>query len=309
MKHNNDAFKDFTLLADHIYLYEPVKHEGVGTSTTVVDLDPSTIIIYGWGDAQLKHLAKYADGYKNLFPTSRIIVVTSSLFDAFYRSAEHRSKLTTPVISAAFPNGLNDSDDGRILIHAMSNSGAVTFVSTLLSYTRMLEEDGQSIGSGPLPHTLLVCDSTPSTSNFAINATRWARALSTSTARMFPWPLAFTNAMWYTFLWLNEGLRRAMGLGNTGAFALEAMTNPNLTSHSATRLFIYSKEDELISWEDIEENAAIAIGKGYKCLMELFEGSTHVGHLRKDPERYWSSIEKVWKVGLVSQRFRALQVQ
>lgn len=309
MKQINDTFKDFTLLADHIYLYEPLKNEESSLSLTVKDLGPSTIIIYGWGDAQPKHLAKYAEGYRSLFPESRIIVVTSSLFDAFYRSVEQRSKLTTPVISAAFPNGLNDLDDGRILIHAMSNSGAVTFVSTLLSYARMLEEDEQSIGSGPLPHTLLVCDSTPSTGNFAVNATRWARALSIGTAKVFPWPFAVTNAMWYAFLWLNEGIRRAMGLGNTGAFALEAMTNPALTSHSATRLFIYSKEDELIWWEDIEENAATAIGKGYKCLMELFEGSPHVGHLKKDPERYWTSIEKAWKVGLVSQSLHALRVQ
>jgi hypothetical protein len=63
----------------------------------------------------------------------------------------------------------------------------------------------------------------------------------------------------------------------------------------ALRLFLYSKEDDLIWWEDLEEQAANARSKGYTTVLERFEGSPHVGHMRAHPEQYWSTILRCWK--------------
>jgi hypothetical protein len=70
-----------------------------------------------------------------------------------------------------------------------------------------------------------------------------------------------------------------------------------------SRLYIYSKIDELIPYKDVEEHARQAKeelgirggGEGGEVRLEKFENTSHVGHMRGDPERYWNSIQKVWR--------------
>jgi len=64
------------------------------------------------------------------------------------------------------------------------------------------------------------------------------------------------------------------------------------------RAYIYSKEDELIDWRDVERHGEEAVerlgGGGGRVRMERFEGSQHVAHLRKDGERYGRVIRELW---------------
>jgi hypothetical protein len=51
----------------------------------------------------------------------------------------------------------------------------------------------------------------------------------------------------------------------------------------------------MIGWRDVEEHAREAAGEGgFTVELVRFEGSAHVGHMRRDPERYWRTIEGVW---------------
>lgn len=67
---------------------------------------------------------------------------------------------------------------------------------------------------------------------------------------------------------------------------------------SARRLYLYSKEDELIHWGDIEGQAAVARTAGYEVDTTVFTGSGHVSHMRADPEKYWAAIQFAWKKSL-----------
>ena len=61
------------------------------------------------------------------------------------------------------------------------------------------------------------------------------------------------------------------------------------------RCYIYSKEDEMVSWENVEEHAAEAEGRGWRVRRELFVGSGHVAHARVDSGRYWGVVQRVWE--------------
>jgi pimeloyl-ACP methyl ester carboxylesterase len=72
------------------------------------------------------------------------------------------------------------------------------------------------------------------------------------------------------------------------------MNEPAGTVKGARRCYIYSEEDDVIGWEDVEEHAREAQRNGWDVEFVKFRGSTHVGHFQKDPEKYRETIEKAW---------------
>lgn len=55
---------------------------------------------------------------------------------------------------------------------------------------------------------------------------------------------------------------------------------------------MYSRDDHLAPSSAVEAHAAEA--KMKKIDVQL-EGSGHIGHMRKDGERYWHVVQKVWE--------------
>ncbi|KAJ7223481.1 hypothetical protein GGX14DRAFT_323855, partial [Mycena pura] len=60
------------------------------------------------------------------------------------------------------------------------------------------------------------------------------------------------------------------------------------------RLYIYSREDQMVEATSVEKHVAEAREQGLSVEVEVFQGSTHVAHSRKDPVRYWSVISRHW---------------
>lgn len=59
--------------------------------------------------------------------------------------------------------------------------------------------------------------------------------------------------------------------------------------------YLFSKEDRMIEWTDIEQHAEEARRKGWKVKEVLFEGSGHCAHLNIDRRRYVEAVNSVWK--------------
>lgn len=75
------------------------------------------------------------------------------------------------------------------------------------------------------------------------------------------------------------------------------LNNPRLfpgMSKATPRLYLYSDTDLVIPSEAVEEHIAEAKQEGFDVQAELFHGSAHVSHARKDPERYWGAIRTLW---------------
>lgn len=254
---------------------------------------PTTIILYSWGDASKRHVAKYVDGYRQLFPHVKIVLIFSPILKALYQTLEARSRTMIPVIEAVYPEALGKPDSAeksseRVVLHVMSNTGGINFAATMNAYSK-------HTGGERFPHDLLVLDSTPGSTHFLPNVGRWSRAMALGAARWFPWPFVVTQAMAAMFLGCLHGFGWLIGATSAAEFSTTAVNDPRLSQTSVKRLYLYSKEDDIIHWEDIEEHAADARQKGWSVSAEIFEGTPHVGHMRSHPEQYWAAIAASWK--------------
>lgn len=98
---------------------------------------------------------------------------------------------------------------------------------------------------------------------------------------------------------------------------------PGLSDYSTPRLYIYSEGDEVVEYRDVEAHIHFLqealdadrrrrsefrglIGSSNHIMVEKFGlDSPHVMHVRTDPVRYWTAIEKVWKEAIKRPLARA----
>ncbi|KAJ5788220.1 hypothetical protein N7457_003210 [Penicillium paradoxum] len=280
-------FPGFTPISDRVYLRNG--HENAKPSPAD---EPTTILISGWGDGQPKHVTKYADGFHELYPSARIIVILSTTFQASNQLEEARIQAMLPVVDTIFPTPTGSGEKERLLVHAMSNTGAIFAAATVMAYQRRHGKDK------PFPHHLMVLDSTPGSLNFPSQVSRWSRAMAVGTAKFFPWPFIITHGLWYAFLWVSYLWGAMCRIVPSGVWADLIINDKACVTTESSRLYLYSKEDEIIGWQDLEENVARAKTLGYKADLEMFEGTPHVGHMRVHPEQYWNKVSSAWKLAI-----------
>lgn len=243
-----------------------------------------------------KHVSKYAEGFHTLYPSSRILVAISKTLHASNQPLHDRIAAMMPIIDTVFPTPTGDggaAEPERVLLHAMSNTGGIFVAAAMVAYQERHGKDKT------MPHELLVCDSTPGGLVFSAQVGRWSRAMAVGTAKMFPWPFIVTQALWWAFLWGSYLLEVMKGSEASGVWANRVMNEAEVTRRESSRLYLYSREDEIIGFEDLEENVAGVRMLGYRAIeTELFEGSPHVGHMRMHPEQYWNRIAGRWKAAV-----------
>ncbi|CAP60885.1 uncharacterized protein PODANS_0_700 [Podospora anserina S mat+] len=289
--------KTFTRLSKQVYVQEPVSSPPPGAHET----DPTTVIIYGWGDAAPKHLSKYVTGYTTLFPYVRLVLIFSPILKTLYQTLDSRSKTMIPVIealygpisslgSSAVPSKAESKE--RILLQVMSNTGGMNLAATMYAFTRAQPTEPAQV----FPYDLMVLDSTPGSTAFLPNIAPWSRAMAIGASRVLPFlPFIVIQAMAALFLATLHGVGQIMGATSAAVFSVAAVNDPSLSDITSKRLYLYSKEDDIIHWEDIERHAADAKSKGWDVSAETFEGTRHVGHMKAHPDKYWTAISAAWK--------------
>ncbi|KAK7429871.1 hypothetical protein QQZ08_003490 [Neonectria magnoliae] len=281
-----DPFPGFTAVSEQVFVRDGEDLDGEPLSPK----QPRVVIIYAWGDAIPKHLAKYADGFRKLFPHAKQIAVLAPIFQAMRLNLDQRTEKMVPVVKAAFPPEYQDGTDPNkdsVLVHVMSNTGGINYAATLNAYKQQFNR--------PLPHRLSILDSTPgSVVMTKANLQRWSYAMALGTAGWFPWPFVVTQCIWGVFLLVNRAIEHIVGREPAPLFSVRAMVNEELKHKTVKKLFLYSKEDQLILWSDIETNIAESRESGYNADGVLFDGSGHVGHMRAHPEKYWRAIKDAW---------------
>ncbi|KAJ3548624.1 hypothetical protein NM208_g918 [Fusarium decemcellulare] len=276
------VFPGFTPLSDRIFV-----RKGEETKGPKPPSHPRVIVIYGWGDSLPKHILKYAEGFQKLYPHAKQLVVLAPIFQAFLDDISRRSKQMEPIIHEIFPEGSEDAADGSVLFQVMSNTGGVNYAATLNAYRELYGR--------PMPHVLTVYDSTPGSPVFDwTNLKIWSYAMALGTAAWFPWPFIVTRVLWGMFLCTTHSIDFIMGRETAPKFSKRVFYDKEYETKQASRIFLYSKEDILIPWYQLEQNIADTRAAGYQCDGIMFEGSGHVGHMRMHPEQYWKAIENAW---------------
>ena len=270
-------------------IYHPPSNPSAagGSKASKASNDPSLILILGWFAAQDAHLAKYVAQHRSLFPSSRIVVLKSTLSHFLYPQSAKADFQTVLDLLLSDPD-LNDADerradttttrrqqqDGTLLIHVFSNGGVNT-----LSKIVGLCPPGRRI-----PRHVAIFDSCPAYFT-------WAGTHNAMRPSIPLWATPFVHliiGIYYAVLW-------PLGYEPTPDRNARLVNESGMLAIQRRRLYLYGTEDDIVSYVDVEDHAAKAKEAGFEVTKEVFANSKHVAHIRVDPERYWSTVQAFWR--------------
>lgn len=261
---------EFQTIGNHVYLITPEAY---------TPKEP-LILFFSWMGAAPKHIAKYTVTYRQLFPTAQFVLVRNELAD-FFRSETTYSRLLIPAIHVV---KAHVDAGGQLLMHSFSNGGGNQLVEFAKNWRK---REGS-----PLPMRAQMIDSTPGNGGWL----RSHKAIATSLPRFWLWRLlgSATIHLFLAMLFVIAKLGRKEPIMDV---MRRQLNDPALFNKRAPRVYLYSKADEMVGHDEVEEHADQAEAQGWKVTRVRFEKSPHAGHIREDEGRYWSAVRTAWASG------------
>ena len=276
-------------LSPSVYLYEPPKTRDAPVAHTRVthvtsSSAPKLIILVTWMSANPLHISKYVLGYQSRYPSSRILLIGSSIPDLFYRSTQTQRLRITPAVSAiiSLSTAITNADP-EILLHVFSNGGSHQTRNLCLAYSETT--------SHPFPPHVTIFDSCPGRATFQ----RSVLALSASLPSVQPLRLLLLlliyvviSVYWIIFI--------PLGIPDPVERIRRALNDEVMMQNERSRCYIYSEADLMVGWDDVEAHARDAAAKGLVVRTAKFHESGHCAHVRVGGgDRYWAIIAKMWR--------------
>lgn len=269
----------FKRLNSTTYIYEPPTSSPSASSTD----HPHLILLPTWLSAAPRHIAKYTSGYRTLYPSARILLLTTTIQHVTIHSRARERLRLAPALSllAALP------PNTKILLHSFSNGGAYTsHLLARLYYART---------GTCLPMSAHILDSSPGKGRFG----RMLAALSFSLPKSPAVLYYVCLVLLHLFLAAYWSVKTVTGSKNKIEVMREWLVDGKMWDRGVVRCYVFSKGDEMVMWEDVIEHSAESREKGWKAVRtEEFVGSKHCGHLLVDEGRYWRIVREVWDEGI-----------
>jgi hypothetical protein len=261
---------DFDKIGHNTYLYT------AGSYTSTQPL----VLLFSWNAAAAKHIAKYTVAYRKLFPTARIVLIRCFTADVFRKESAGARNLgpALETVRAHVKAG------GQVLVHIFSNGGG----SQLVVFTKAWKK----MEGAMFPIRAQIFDSSPGKGDWK----RSHAAIVASLPRTRIWQLFGFFTVHFVLLlvfFFNVLLKRE----NAMVVMCRQLNNPTLFDLKTPRVYLYSKADEMVGWEEVEEHADDAEGLGRHVKKVRFETSAHTGHIREDEGAYWGAVLEAWKQG------------
>ncbi|KAH0833499.1 hypothetical protein J3R83DRAFT_12624 [Lanmaoa asiatica] len=274
------------------------------------DASPDVILVFGWMGALTRHLQHYSRKYAELYPrATQIIVKCGPSF--FWTSERGKQNRLLSVVEALETLGCLPSTNNptqvstrvrpRVLIHSFSNGGGLQ----LTSLGRLLSSKYPSIPPSQLLVSALILDSTPAIGNFHTIGIAFSIAIRNPVARYVALLIIYIAHA------LRLSLQNIFGVETVAVRYTKALLQPRLLpwmNSQTPRLYIFSKKDELIPWQEVQKHAEAAKTSGLNVRCEVYEESAHVAHMRLDPKRYWASILDLWQIACREGQVKAIEV-
>ncbi|OAA63998.1 hypothetical protein ISF_04707 [Cordyceps fumosorosea ARSEF 2679] len=278
-------------LSPTVTYYEPTTTT-IGSGSGNARAEPELILMSTWMGARENHIAKYVQGYRVIFPTSRILVAQcpfTHVVMPFLAWTQIRPAvpILKEVVDAESREWLKKDDSSvltgksttpRVLIHAFSNGGIST---TLFLYNALKRSLG---GSFVLPQHVFIFDSCPGTFKWR----NTARAIMQILPR---WSSPAVHALLFC-VWLFY--RVVPVLQPRQNVNSRTIRNPRFQEFEVRRTYLYGTADKMIPPTDVEYEAGLAAEAGFHVRLERFEDATHVAIPMSHPERYWRVVEESW---------------
>jgi hypothetical protein len=217
----------------------------------------------------------YIASYKQLFPTSRILLLTSKMSDIFVTPTSTYQSSLLPSLA------LLQSTTGKIVGAVYSNGGAFGFTNLARLYAA---HTGR-----PLPLDGLLLDSAPGSAADLASGQRAILAsippfLRRAPARVF---VIFTIQLCFI---LYRIMLRWTGRVDPITTIRADLLDGRLLRKGGQRAYIFGEEDVMVPAGAVVQHAQESERAGWTVRRELWKGSGHVAHARADKERYWAVV-------------------
>jgi hypothetical protein len=265
---------DFQKIGHNTYLWTSAPYLSQPTEQTPL------ILLFTWNAAAAKHIVKYTLAYQKLFPTSRILLVRCFTPDMF-RSTSSYGTLLQPVLDVVAEHS---ASGGQILVHSFSNGGG----NQVNEFAKLWKKKHGTV----LPMRVQVLDSSPTKGPWMQSHA----AISASLPRNTFW-LWFGGALVHLLLVLTFVTNKVMGKENKMVVLCRELNDESVFDVNVPRVYLYSRADAMVRFEEADEHADIAKAKGWDVTKVQFEKSSHCGHIREDENKYWTAVMEAWKKG------------
>jgi hypothetical protein len=247
--------------------------------------DPELILLFTWTGAKPHHIAKYTSGYTKLFPSSPIMVITTSIKDLLYRTSAKKQRSLIPAIVTILSSHL-DSD---FLVHSFSEGGAHKSVQFAKAF---LKTTGRR-----LPVSALCLDSAPGN----VQYTKMARACRKTvkgnpTVGVVTSLLALTvfASYWTAYPVISDDDREHSKRLFTKS--RRELNNPGLWDVRAPRCYLFSNTDQIANPESVVKHARSTEKLGTEVFLIQFDNTDHCSHIKSpaNADRYWAAVQRTW---------------
>ncbi|KAG7448569.1 uncharacterized protein BT62DRAFT_965002 [Guyanagaster necrorhizus] len=261
---------------------------------------PNIILVCGWMGAQLRHIHKYTKVYEQVYPGATQILIQNR--PSFFWSTENtRRKVIAPAVEVLEALGtippqspsliMNSSSAKvpRILVHSFSNGGAYSLI-TLGKIMASRAGSSSPLKSSRFP-CAIVLDSSPGGSGLSNAIHAFTTLIKNPITRVVAKVLVCLLYVYGFFVGPFIGRRTALQKVRDGLY------NPRVlpwVDERTPRLYMYSRADDMVPWEQIREHAERTKSLGWNVRTEIFEDSPHVAHARTHPEQYWGAVKRLW---------------
>lgn len=290
-------FEPLQLIGEDIYWHESsrkIEDNPRGSSA------PALVILCTWaGGATPRRINKYIDQYIKLYPSSALLLLTTNIPNTAFRPLRwirHRLKparlairrILTPEVGDE-PTTAADQSKG-ILLHMFSHGGCSMGVQ--LSLAMREESDNGEAFRSSLRGIILDCS--PGDDAFE-RSYRAARVSLPQTALVN----FFSITLLYSTLSVLNSLQNAGVLRAVRDLRI-SLNDPDTFGPGTKRLYIYSKEDVMVGWEEVQSHFEEAKSQGHVVDQVVFETGSHCTLMVEDADRYWTAIQRFWEGGDLS---------
>ncbi|KAL4964496.1 TMEM53 family protein [Aspergillus stella-maris] len=272
---------------ENVWLYE---HPTV--DHFVPDGCPALIVLCTWlGGATPRRISKYVNYHRRLFPSSSILLLTTGMIDITVRSFKtirHRLQPAREAIRRILGPDAGDIEKNPkgVLLHIFSHGGSNIAIQLILS----MQDRRDPSGFHRLPLQGIIFDSCPGSTTFMRNYQASVYSLPAA-----PLPITLLNrALLLPAIGVITGLQN-MGITSSMGEMQKQLNDTLVVSSRVPRLYLFSKADETIRWEEVQAHLDDARVRGYDVQSVVFNESPHCALIVEDEKKYWRSIKCFWK--------------
>ncbi|KAK2616256.1 hypothetical protein QQS21_000891 [Conoideocrella luteorostrata] len=272
-------------IGQDIHLYEPPTPASRDLSS------PALIILCTWlGGATPRRVSKYVAGYHERYPSSALLVVTTRIADITVLPLSALHARLQPARDAIRRIAVTQvgGQDPSMLLHIFSHGGC----NTALQLMHSLQYEKDLDPSFNLPSHLygVIFDCCPGDGSFG-------RAYNAAAASLPNAYLAKTIGKVLLVPFVSTiTLLQYLGAMSSITDLRRELNSPDIFGTTARRMYLYSSEDQVVQWQDVESHLEAAKSVSEHAVTGIrFADSAHCAIIREQSETYWKAIHDFWQ--------------